>query len=212
MATSSKLAEPSPLASISSRRRECLPTGWGCAPSSPHSFDTVSALETSAPENRTARPVGRCSRGASWEDGVRGQRPPVLYADDDICTSARPPVSVPVRLQTPSDHKKRYFILNSYFMSRCLHRPVFQRCPFSGSKLSQRGTQSILFALPNQAGCEFHFQSVPSRVYFPHYIYRPKERTLTYFQPCFKGQTSQRISPVFRGINTPKVPPVLNLR
>ena len=141
-----------------------------------------------------------------------GSDPSVHYADDDICTAARPPVPKAVRLQTPSDLKKRHARLTPYFITRCFHRPAFQRCPLSGSMSSQRGTQSILLALPSHAGCEFHFQSVLSRVYFPHNIYRPKEGTLMYFQPCFKGQTSQRISPLFRGINIPKVPPVLDLR
>ena len=141
-----------------------------------------------------------------------GSDPLVNYADDDICTAARPPVPKARRLQTPSDLKKGHAMLNPYFITRCFHRPAFQSCPLSGSMSSQRGTQSILFALPSHAGCEFHFQSVPSRVYFSHYIYRPKEGTLTYFQPCFKGQTSQRISPVFRGLNTPKGPSVLDFR
>ena len=129
--------------------------------------------------------------------------------------SVHPPVHLFPRLydsKLPQISKKRHSRLTPYFITRCFHRPAFQRWPLSGSMLFQRGTQSILLALPSHAGCEFHFQSVLSRVYFPHYIYRPKEGTLTYFQPCFKGQTSQRISPVFRGINTPKVPPVLDLR
>ena len=109
-------------------------------------------------------PLGRTAPKGSDPSHVL----PVHYVDDDICTSARPPVSEPVRLQTPSDLKKRHSILTPYFITRCFHRPAFQRWPLSGSVLFQHGTQSILLALPSQAGCEFHFQSVLSRVYFPH--------------------------------------------
>ena len=73
MMTSSNLVVPAPLASISSCCREYLLTGWGCTPSSLHSSATVSAFETFAGESRTASPVGRCTRGASREDGASEQ-------------------------------------------------------------------------------------------------------------------------------------------